>query len=177
MLRAQHDMLIEVSRIPPEGLDVALPDEELDLGASAGVWTGPASVRADLHIDRSGRGLLISGAFTGGISLVCSRCLECFGFQAEDRFQVYCEAAARAGPEEEHELSDDELDVTYLEEGRINTDHLLRENILLSLPIQPLCREDCQGLCPRCGANLNQGACGCTEARVDPRLQVLRKLL
>ena len=170
-------MLIEISRIPPEGLDVALPEEALDLGTSAEVWSGPVTVRANLHVDRSGRGLLISGAFAGGVSLVCSRCLESFGFQAEDRFQVYCEAAPQAQLEEERELSNDELDVTYLEEGRINTDHLLRENILLSLPIQPLCHEDCQGLCPRCGANLNQGACGCTEARVDPRLQILRKLL
>ena len=170
-------MLIEISRIPPEGLDVTLPEEALDLGTSAEVWSGPVTVRANLHVDRSGRGLLISGAFAGGVSLVCSRCLESFGFQAEDRFQVYCEAAPQAQLEEERELSNDELDVTYLEEGRINTDHLLRENILLSLPIQPLCHEDCQGLCPRCGANLNQGACGCTEARVDPRLQILRKLL
>jgi uncharacterized protein len=170
-------MLIDVSKIPPEGLDVVLPEEELDLGASAGVWSGPASVRADLHIDRSGRGLLIGGAFTGDVPLVCSRCLEGFAYQAGDHFQVYCEVASPTQLEEEHELSDDELDVTYLEEGRINTEHLLRENILLSLPIQPLCHEDCHGLCPRCGANLNQGACGCTETRVDPRLQVLRKLL
>lgn len=170
-------MFIDIAQIPPDGLDLDLPEAELDLGSSAEVWAGPASVRAEFHIGRSGRGLLISGAFTGGMSLVCSRCLEPFHFEAQDQFQVYCEPAQQAQREEEHELADDELDVTYLEEGRIDTEHLLRENILLSLPIQPLCHEDCRGLCPRCGANLNQEACGCTEARVDPRLQVLRKLL
>jgi uncharacterized protein len=66
--------------------------------------------------------------------------------------------------------------VTYLEEGRINTDHLLRENVLLSLPVQPLCREDCRGLCPQCGANLNLRLCGCQAPRVEPRMQILRKL-
>jgi uncharacterized protein len=170
-------MLIEVSQVPPDGLDIALPEEALDLGSPADMWAGPATVRAELHVGRSGRGVLISGAFSGDVSLVCSRCLEPFPFQAQDRFQLYCETAAHDQRGEEHELADDELDVTYLEEGRINTDHLLRENILLSLPVQPLCHEDCRGLCPRCGANLNQGACNCTEARVDPRLQVLRKLL
>ena len=170
-------MLIDVSRIPPDGLDVALPEEVLDLGIPADTCTGPASVRADLHVGRSGRGLLISGSYSGGVALVCSRCLEPFHFQTEDRFALYCEIAAQGPPEEEHELTVDELDVTYLEQGRINTDRLLRENILLSLPVQPLCREDCQGLCPRCGADLSQGACTCTEARVDPRLQALRKLL
>ncbi len=170
-------MLIEVSQIPPDGLDIVLPEEVLDLGAPADTWDGPATVRADLHVGRSGRGLLISGSFSGGVALVCSRCLEPFHFQAEDRFHLYCETAAQAPPEEEHELTDDELDVTYLKEGRIYTDDLLRENILLSLPVQPLCHEDCRGLCPLCGANLNQAACDCTEARVDPRLQALRKLL
>jgi uncharacterized protein len=70
----------------------------------------------------------------------------------------------------------DELDVTYLEEGRINTDHLLRENVLLGLPVQPVCREDCRGLCSRCGANLNLGSCGCQEPHLDPRFTILRKL-
>ncbi len=170
-------MLIDVSQIPPDGLDVALPEEVLDLGVPADTCVGPATVRAELHVGRSGRGLLISGSFSGGVALVCSRCLEPFGFRAEDRFHLYCGTAAQGPPAEEHELADDELDVTYLEQGRISTDHLLRENILLSLPVQPLCHEDCRGLCPRCGANLNQSACDCTVAHVDPRLQALRKLL
>jgi uncharacterized protein len=155
-------MLIDVSQIPPDGLDVALPEEVLDLGVPAETCAGPASVR---------------GSFNSGVVLVCSRCLEPFDFRAEDRFHLYCETAAQGLPEEEHGLADDELDVTYLEQGRINTDHLLRENILLRLPVQPLCHEDCRGLCSRCGANLNQAACSCTEACVDPRLQALRKLL
>ena len=170
-------MLIEVSQIPPEGLDVALAKETLDLGEPADTWGGPAIVQAELHVGRSGRGVLISGSFNGDIPLVCSRCLEPFQSRIGDRFDLYCEAGAGGLPEQERELADDELDVTYLEEGRIDTDHLLRENILLSLPVQPLCHEDCRGLCSRCGANLNQGACTCTETRVDPRLQALRKLL
>jgi uncharacterized protein len=170
-------MLIEVSQIPPEGLDVALSEEALDLGEPADTWEGPATVQAQVHLDRSGRGVLIAGSFEGGVPLLCSRCLEPFRFQIRERFSLYCETGARGAPEEERELTDDELDVTYLEEGRINTDHLLRENILLSLPVQPLCHEECRGLCPRCGANLNQGACHCTDARPDPRLEALRKLL
>jgi len=170
-------MLIDVSQVPPEGLNITLSEEVLDLGEPANTWDGPAAVRAEIHVGRSGQGLLISGSFSGGVSLVCSRCLELFHFHTEDRFHLYCEAGAKSPPEEEHELTDDELDVTYLEQGRINTDHLLRENILLSLPVQPLCCEECQGLCPRCGENLNRGTCNCSDAPLDPRLQALRKLL
>ncbi len=169
-------MFIEVSQIPPEGMDVTLPEEELELGTSE-VWVGPAKAAGELHVQRSGRGLLISGTFDGEVQLACGRCLEPFRFEAQDTFQVYCEIATPGQPGEEHELADDELDVTYLEDGRVNTLHLLRENFLLSLPVQPLCHEDCRGLCPRCGVNLNQGACGCTETSGDPRLQALRKLL
>ena len=169
-------MLIDVSQIPPEGLDVALPADTLDLGDSTGLWDGPVSVCARMHLGRSGRGLLIGGTFAGEIALICSRCLDRFRFQTEDRFDLYCEVGLQPAPGEEHALGKDDLDVTYLEEGRINTDHLLRENILLSLPVQPLCRQDCRGLCPQCGANLNHTACGCRPPSVDPRLQVLRKL-
>lgn len=169
-------MLIEVSQIPPEGLDLALPTGDLELGDSPGVWEGPVSVQAAMHLSRSGRGIVIGGTFVGEVRLICSRCLEGFRFQTQERFDLYCEVGLQGSPGEERGLDEDDLDVTYLEEGRINTDHLLRENILLSLPVQPLCREDCRGLCPQCGANQNLGSCGCQTPRADARLQILRKL-
>ncbi len=169
-------MLIEIAQIPPDGLDLALPAEELELGESAGLWDGPVVVRAQLHLGRSGRGLLIGGSFHGAMRLICSRCLEPFPYEADDRFDVYCEPSLPTAGEE-HKLSEDDLDVTYLEEGRINTDHLLRENLLLTLPVQPLCRADCRGLCPQCGTNWNIAACQCEARPADPRLSVLRKLL
>ena len=73
-------MLIDVSQIPPEGLSVTLSEEVLDLGEPADTWDGPATVRAEFHVGRSGHGLLISGSFSGGVPLVCSRCLELFHF-------------------------------------------------------------------------------------------------
>jgi uncharacterized protein len=129
-----------------------------------------------MHLGRSGHGLVIAGTFGGDVQLICSRCLERFQFQTEDRFDLYCDLGLSAPHGEGRELDEDELDVTYLEEGKVNTDHLLRENFLLNLPVQPLCREDCRGLCPQCGANLNLGSCGCQAPGGDPRLQVLRKL-
>jgi hypothetical protein len=87
-------MLIEVSRIPPEGLDVALPAGELDLGDSAGVWEGPVTVQAAMHLSRSGRGLVIGGTFAG----MCPDLQplpERFPFQMRDRFDLYCEIGPR----------------------------------------------------------------------------------
>jgi uncharacterized protein len=108
--------------------------------------------------------------------LICGRCLEEFPYRAEEQLTLYCTAAGPGAAKGEAELSAEELDVTYLDEGRIDTDQLLRESLLLNLPVQPLCREECRGLCQRCGANLNEGPCGCGPADGDPRLHVLRTL-
>ncbi len=62
-------------------------------------------------------------------------------------------------------------------DGKVELDELLREDVLLDLPGKFLCREDCKGLCPRCGKNLNQGDCGCPKQEVDPRLAALQALL
>jgi len=62
-------------------------------------------------------------------------------------------------------------------DGRLNLDIPLRELILVALPMRPLCRPDCRGLCPHCGHDLNEGPCGCSVAEVDPRLAVLSLLV
>ena len=68
--------------------------------------------------------------------------------------------------------------VGYYEGDRLDLGEVIREQVLLGLPLKPLCREDCQGLCPRCGKNRNAGPCGCTpeEEAGDARLEPLRKL-
>ena len=62
-------------------------------------------------------------------------------------------------------------------ERTLDLDELLRSDILLELPYKYLCSEDCKGLCASCGKNLNEGPCGCNLHQVDPRLEVLKKLI
>ena len=78
-----------------------------------------------------------------------------------------------------NELQDEELDDIYLvcPEGIIELEEIATSDLLLSLPSKLLCREDCKGLCSECGANLNEGDCGCSKKAVDPRLQKLADLL
>ena len=75
-------------------------------------------------------------------------------------------------------LSDESGD-DYIEtpDYKLDTDSLLRDDILLELPSKLLCRDDCKGLCPKCGKNLNEGSCGCDLRETDPRLAALRQLL
>jgi uncharacterized protein len=76
----------------------------------------------------------------------------------------------------EVELNEEDLDLSFYEGDSVDLTPLIQEELVLALPTRPLCRETCKGLCPQCGANLNQQVCGCIPAVGDPRLAVLRSL-
>jgi uncharacterized protein len=78
--------------------------------------------------------------------------------------------------EDERELGEDDLAVGFYQNQVIEVDDLVREQIELALPMGRLCKQDCRGLCPHCGANLNQVECGCSAEVVDPRWEALRVL-
>ena len=131
-----------------------------------------AEVRVDYY--RAGPELFFQGHIDGSVVGHCARCLEEYTFDvAKDFFVVLIPKADLAG---EVELTDDDLDLSFYEGDQVDLSPLVREQIILALPTRPLCRDDCKGLCPHCGANLNAQACPCTESSGDPRLAVLRNL-
>ena len=82
----------------------------------------------------------------------------------------------RCRTEEEREVEEDDLETSYYRDDQIDLSELMREQFYLALPMKPLCREDCKGLCPQCGTNLNTGTCDCAPAWDDPRLAPLKQL-
>ena len=77
-----------------------------------------------------------------------------------------------------NDLDEDRLDdYAIIEDGFLNMDEPLREQIEMEFPVRFLCKDDCLGLCPKCGHNLNDGECGCTAHEIDPRMEPLRALL
>jgi uncharacterized protein len=77
---------------------------------------------------------------------------------------------------EQRELKSAELDTVFYSDDLIETDDLLREQLILNLPMKPLCSPDCKGFCPRCGADLNISGCGCETKETDSRFEVLKQL-
>ena len=73
-------------------------------------------------------------------------------------------------------LSEEELAVSVFDEGSIDVDEIVKEQILLAVPARTLCREDCKGICPECGTDLNTGQCDCAAEEVDPRWAALKSL-
>ena len=75
------------------------------------------------------------------------------------------------------EKEEDSGEYIQVDDYKLDLDELIRTDILLELPTKFLCKEDCKGLCPTCGKNLNEGACNCQTHQIDPRLEVLKQLI
>lgn len=132
---------------------------------------GPIGVQISYY--RAGTELFFSGELHAPTHAVCARCAEEFEQTSERGFRFVLTPKA-VGYDDENDAED--LELSVYEGDEVDLSPLIREQLLLSLPTRPLCREDCRGLCPRCGANLNLVQCGCAAADADPRLSALHKL-
>jgi uncharacterized protein len=136
-------------------------------GRLAGLRVGAAQVPADRDIDVDTRlewvtdGLLASGAISAPWRAECQRCLGPAEGGIDFEFRELFEREPRDG--ESYRLGQDTIDM----------EPLVREQVLLELPLVPLCAQDCPGLCVTCGADLNLGACGCSSVEIDPRWAAL----
>jgi uncharacterized protein len=118
-------------------------------------------------VERAGRGYMVEGALQGRATLRCVRCLKEFEFPFTERMRLHLLPSATLPQDDETRLGRDDLEVRFYEEPRVDLSELAAEQFALALPMKPLCTEDCRGICPHCGANLNEGACSCPPERDD----------
>lgn len=134
-------------------------------------------VRLEFDISRSENRYHVAGRVSAALELACSRCAEMFPWPVDASFDLqYLPQADNVG-EGDLEVAEEDLGVAYYEADSIDLGQLMREQFYLAMPMKPLCGPDCKGLCPQCGANRNQGDCGCQVQWEDPRLAPLRRLL
>lgn len=152
----------------------ALKDEEFRI-------VGPVVLAADLRKDA--RKVRLVGRVTATLECDCSRCLEPFAVPVDSPFDVmFLPAESNVaglpsrGASDEEEVREDDLGVSFYKDETLDLGELMREQFYLALPMKPLCREDCQGLCPVCGINRNRETCSCRSEWVDPRMEALRDL-
>ena len=116
------------------------------------------------------------GTLTTALELTCSRCLEPFQLPVNASFDVrYLPQSENTG--EEREVEEDDLFDAFYRDEQIDLGQLMEEQFYLALPMKPLCRQDCKGLCASCGTNLNEETCGCQARWEDPRLAGLKALV
>lgn len=118
----------------------------------------------------------VEGKITANIEIECTRCLTPLEKKMEIPFRAVFIAPEHYSEDKETELGADDLDVSIIENDEINLTEIVREQILLNLPEQVFCREDCKGLCPICGVNKNTQSCDCEESEIDPRWAKLKEL-
>jgi uncharacterized protein len=176
-------MYIQTKEIGPDGLAIdrrfthrmPAPPE----GADA-VSVGEVHVTGTLT--RTGGGVDFKGDIETVATVTCSRCLEPYRLPLALRFRLLYTAVADPAARGEHRIDEETITLARYDGARIDLGGLLEEQVYLGLPLKPLCRADCRGLCSRCGTNRNAEACDCPETQdgartEDPRLLSLKTLL
>ena len=145
-----------------------MPDS-LDFKVDGMEFTDP--IRLKLYVFRSGGNYICEGKVKTQFSFECSRCLIKYTRPVESEIKFVLKE------EKDQIVFESEGGENLMEGGRFfNLNSLVREGLILSLPLKPLCMENCKGLCPSCGANLNRTACKCKKEVEDPRWYKLKNL-
>ena len=168
-------MLIEIDRLPEEGLHVSRDFDFLsvDLVEENAVFLEPA--HADVLVRKVSEEVWIKGRVTARLSFICGRCLTPFEFPVDSRFDIVFL------PEEletaKSELDDADMDTLYHYDRKIDLRAVVLEQLNLTFPPKPLCSEACEGLCAVCGELIRDGKCSCQVGGSDPRLEKLKFLV
>ena len=173
--------LLDLER-EPFSFDTAIPAGAIDYGAEA-TQLGPLAVQGTAEMLREHRGpkeviadIRTRAHWQGEFEVPCARCLEPVRHTLASDFDLlFRPLGADAGPAE-RSLAAPDTEIGYYQEEGLVLEDVLREQVLLSLPARSLCRQDCKGLCPRCGRNLNAEPCSCEDQPSDPRWTALSDL-
>lgn len=162
-------MLIRVAEIPAEGLRIeGVADFPHPFQDAA--W---ALDDLSLSVEKDGDVVFVRGDFSARVPLACGRCLEPYDVTVRPSVDArFVPSPATRG--EERELGADDLETDVYRNGQLDLTALLETETDLALPMKPLCREGCQGLCRVCGGNRNVTACACEPHAPDPRWSALR---
>jgi uncharacterized protein len=168
-------MLIDIDRLPKEGLNISKDFEFLnvDLVEESAVFLQPT--HADVQIKKVGDEVWIKGRITVCLSFVCSRCLTPYEFPVDSAFDLIF--LPEEFEEVEDELDEEDVDKCFYAGGSIDLAEIILEQLNLTFPVKPLCTPDCEGLCAVCGKIRQAGQCGCMVREQDPRLDRLKTLV
>lgn len=125
-------------------------------------------------IVKAGKTVLIKGSVETVLELRCVRCLKVFPFPLTSSFDLTLLPLKEAPFEEEVELAEEDMESSFFGEGEIHLSEIACEQVFLEIPVQPLCQQECKGLCPVCGTDLNLSNCGCPRQTFETGFSVLK---
>ncbi|MDA2934517.1 DUF177 domain-containing protein [Acidobacteria bacterium AH-259-D05] len=150
-------------------------ERELKVGNEISVLLRP--VHTELSLSLSGDQVLVEGQVGADIELTCCRCLKSFEHKIQKGFELVYRPDPMVDEEgEEFRLAYTDLEIGFYRNQQLDVSALISEQIVLEIPMKPVCQKGCKGLCDQCGADLNEGSCDCKSQTVDPRLAALSEL-
>ena len=169
-------MIIDLNDVKksPFGFEFSIASAEIDLESDTAGLNNDIEIRGELtkriaQID-------LEGEIAADLEMDCTRCLQPKVEKLKIPYSVSYITAENYTGGKEAELSEDDLQISVYDGSQIDVNELVREQILLNLPEQSFCKEDCKGLCQQCGANRNLIDCKCDEKEIDPRWSALKNL-
>ena len=174
-------LTLKLDEIPDEGLDLKWTDEPASLSGylknlSHIDFEFENPIQSEVKIRKAGQSILIKGEVQTILSLQCVRCLKRFSSPLTSIFELILHPLKETFFGEATELSEKEMELSFIDKGEIHLTEIACEQIFLEIPLQPLCCEKCKGLCPNCGRDLNLSSCHCVKEEFESGFSVLRKL-
>ncbi|MEW9094010.1 MAG: DUF177 domain-containing protein [Clostridiaceae bacterium] len=159
-------MIVDLSdllkrKVIKKDIDITMEEKGFYDGSEYIAFLKPVKLKGEFNL--IGDTISLNGTVTTTLELTCSRCLVKFAKKVEIPIEEKLS---------KEENKDD--DYIFIEGDVIDITEIIENNIIVSLPIKMLCNEECKGLCPDCGVNLNDSACNCGENNIDPRLAKLK---
>ena len=166
----------------PIDFDLELAPGAVDLGEEA-EQQGPLAASGHAEVLHEHRGpkdivddIRLKGRFDGRFQVPCARCIEPVEIPLTAEFDLIFRPAAADADPTERSITAPETEIGYYQGDSLALEDVLRERVLLSLPLKTLCKPDCKGLCPRCGVDRNRQPCSCDVGPSDPRWEALAGL-
>ncbi len=174
-------LTLKLDEIPDEGLDLKWTEERDSLlsyfeNFSQIDFDFETPLLSEVKISRAGQSVLMRGKVETNLRLQCVRCLKEFSYPLSSGFELTLHPLKSASLNEEMELETEDMESSFFEGGEIHLSEIACEQIFLEVPYQPVCREECKGLCPVCGKDLNLSSCGCVKEEFASSFSALKKL-
>jgi uncharacterized protein len=180
----EEPMFISIHDLALQKLEFSepIPPGKLDLGSEitqkAPIHTqGHAELVEEHHGGKNYvKDIRVVGSFDAKVELRCARCLEPVPMKLSVDFDLLYRPMSTVKAEDEVAIHEGDTEIGYYQGDGILLEDVLKEQVILSAPLRALCKEDCKGLCPQCGANKNSTNCECIEKRTDPRWNALAEM-
>ena len=174
-------LTLKLDDIPPEGLNLNWTEERSSLLAylenlSQIDFDFETPLQSEVRVWKAGRSVLMRGKVRTNLRLQCVRCLKEFSLPISSTFEVTLYPLKETSYAEETKLSENDTESGFYDGGEIRLSEIACEQIFLEIPYKPLCHEECKGLCPKCGKDLNLTSCDCVKDEFVSGFSALKKL-